>query len=142
MLRRYHCPRLAHLDRGTKVPVRRYERDRPGELIHVDVKKLGNIPDGGGWRFLGRQQGSHNNQATVTPAGRTRNRTPILGYGHLHAALDDHTRLAYTEILPDGRKETAAAFLTRAHAWYAQLGITAERVISDNGGCYRSVPRR
>jgi transposase InsO family protein len=138
VLRRYHCHRLSHLDRAAKVPVRRYERDRPGELLHVDVKKLGNIPDGGGWRFLGRQAGKHNRQATITPAGRTRYWNPILGYGYLHTALDDHTRLAYTEILPDERKETAAAFLTRAHAWYAQLGITLERVLSDNGSCYRS----
>jgi transposase len=136
VLRRYHCPRLAHLDRGTKVPVRRYERDRPGELIHVDVKKLGSIPDGGGHRTTGRQQGKKNKLAT--PSTARRSGYPVLGYGYLHTALDDHTRLAYTEILADERKETAAAFLTRAHAWYAQLGITAERVISDNGSCYRS----
>jgi transposase InsO family protein len=138
VLTRYGCPRLAHLDRATAVPVRRYERDYPGELVHVDVKKLGNIPDGGGWRFLGRQAGKHNNQATVTPAGRTRNRKPILGYGYLHTALDDHSRLAYTEILPDERKDTAAAFLHRARAWYAGIGITIERILSDNGACYRS----
>jgi transposase InsO family protein len=138
VLARYHCPRLAHLDRATGAPVRRYERDRPGELVHVDVKKPGNIPGGGGHRVLGRQAGKHNNQAAVTPAGRTRNRKPILGYGYLHTALDDHSRLAYTEILPDERKETAAAFLARAHAWFTAAGITIERVISDNGACYRS----
>jgi len=138
VLRRYHCHRLAHLDRAAKVPVRRYERDRPGELVHVDVKKLGNIPDGGGWRFHGRQKGSHNSQATTTPAGRTRYGNPILGYGYLHTALDDYSRLAYTEILPDERKETAAAFLQRAYAWYASHGVTVERVLSDNGSCYRS----
>jgi len=138
VLRRYHCHRLAHLDRAAAVPVRRYERDRPGELVHVDVKKLGNIPDGGGWRFHGRQKGNHNSQATTTPAGRTRYRNPILGYGYLHTALDDYSRLAYTEILPDERKETAAAFLLRAHAWYASHSITIERVLSDNGSCYRS----
>jgi transposase InsO family protein len=138
VLRRYGCPPLAHLDRGTGAPVRRYERSRPGELVHVDVKKLGNIPDGGGWRAVGRQAGKHNNQAMVTPFGRTRNRKPILGYGYLHTALDDHSRLAYTEVLPDERKETATAFLARAHAWYAAAGITIERVISDNGSCYMS----
>ncbi len=138
VLTRYRCPRLACLDRATGVPVRRYERDYPGELVHVDVKKLGNIPDGGGWRFLGKQAGQHNNQATITPAGRTPNRKPILGYGYLHTVLDDHSRLAYTEILPDERKHTAAAFLTRAHAWYAANGITIERILSDNGACYRS----
>jgi transposase InsO family protein len=138
VLRRYHCHRLAHLDRAAAVPVRRYERDRPGELIHVDVKKLGNIPDGGGHRIHGRQAGKHNSQATITQAGRTSNRKPILGYGYLHTALDDHSRLAYTEILPDERQDTASAFLTRAHAWYAGHGITIERVLSDNGSCYRS----
>jgi transposase InsO family protein len=137
VLARYGCPRLAHLDRATKVPVRRYERDRPGELVHVDVKKLGNIPDGGGHRVAGRQQGHHNRGLT---AGATRDkyRSPRLGYGYLHTALDDHSRLAYTEILADERKETAAAFLRRAHAWYAAAGVTIERVITDNGSCYRS----
>ncbi len=133
VLRRYHCPRLAHLDRATKEPVRRYERDRPGELIHVDVKKLGNIPDGGGHRIHDRGHGQRNRRAT-SPI-----RNPSLGYGYLHTALDDHTRLAYTEILADERKDTAAAFLARAHVWYASLGITVERVLSDNGGCYRSL---
>jgi transposase InsO family protein len=132
VLARYRCPRLAYLDRAAGVPVRRYERDRPGELVHVDVKKLGNIPDGGGWRTAGRAQGRRNKHAT-SPG-----RHPALGYGYLHTALDDHSRLAYTEILPDERKDTAAAFLARAHAWYAAAGITIERVISDNGSCYRS----
>jgi transposase InsO family protein len=139
VLVRYGCPRLAHLDRGTGVPVRRYERDRPGELVHVDVKKLGNIPDGGGWRVLGRARGMHNHQAHRDPAARrTRYRNPVLGYGYLHTALDDHSRLAYTEILADETKDTAAAFLARATAWYATAGITIERVLSDNGSCYRS----
>ena len=137
VLRRYRCPRLAHLDRAAKVPVRRYERDRPGELIHVDVKKLGNIPDGGGHRIHGKARGNRHRAATPG-TGRNSNGRPLLGYSYLHTALDDHTRLAYTEILPDERKETAAAFLSRAHAWYAQLGITVERVLSDNGSCYRS----
>jgi len=138
VLARYRCPRLAHLDRATGVAIRRYERDRPGELVHVDVKKLGNIPDGGGHRVHSRQAGKRNSQAAVTPAGRNRNYHPILGYSYLHTALDDHSRLAYTEILPDETKDTAAAFLARAHAWYAAAGITIERVISDNGSCYRS----
>ena len=130
VLRRYGCPRLAHLDRAAKVAVRRYERDRPGELIHVDVKKLGNIPDGGGWRAAGRREGKRNR--AVTPgAGRSRHGKPALGYSYLHTALDDHSRLAYTEILPDERKDTAAAFLHRAHAWYAAAGITIERILSD-----------
>jgi transposase InsO family protein len=132
VLRRYHCPPLAHLDRGTGRPVRRYERDRPGELVHVDVKKLGNIPDGGGWRVTGQARGRRNRHATRS------GRHPVIGYSYLHTALDDCSRLAYTEILADERKETAVAFLARAHAWYAAAGITIERVLSDNGSCYRA----
>jgi transposase InsO family protein len=139
VLARYGCPRLAHLDRATGVPVRRYERERPGELVHVDVKKLGNIPDGGGWRSLGRNAGRRNSRAHRDPARRRKfHGRPNLGYSYLHTALDDHSRLAYTEILPDETRETAAAFLVRAHAWYAAAGITIERVISDNGSCYRA----
>jgi transposase InsO family protein len=137
VLARYGCPRLADLDRATGTPVRRYERERPGELVHVDVKKLGNIPDGGGWRTTGRAQGKqHRNSTPGTAANRYGQ--PLLGYGYLHTVLDDCSRLAYTEILADERKDTAAAFLRRAHAWYAAAGITIERVLSDNGACYRS----
>ena len=136
VLTRYGCPRLAHLDRGTGVPVRRYEWPAPGELVHVDVKKLGNLPDGGGHRAVGRAAGKRNRQAT--PARRNRHSNPVLGYGYLHTALDDHSRLAYTEILADETKESATGFLTRAHAWYAAAGITIERILSDNGSCYRS----
>jgi transposase InsO family protein len=137
VLRRYHCHRLAYLDRAAKVPVRRYERDRPGELVHVDVKKLGNIPDGGGWRTAGRTQGNRNKAATTTAR---KGGHPVLGYSYLHSALDDHSRLVYTEILTDERKDTATAFLHRAHAWFAGHGITIERILSDNGACYRSLP--
>jgi len=137
VLARYGCPPLAHLDRATTVPVRRYERDRPGELVHVDARKLGNIPDGGGWRTAGRAQGKrHRNQTARTASNRYGQ--PLLGYSYLHTAIDDHSRLACTEILEDERKETAAAFLGRAHAWYEAAGITIERVLSDNGACYRS----
>ncbi len=122
VLARYRCPHLACLDRGTGVPVRRYERSAPGELVHVDVKKLGNIPDGGGHRVLSPAAGRRNRQATTTPAGRTRYRNPISGYGYLHTALDDYSRLAFTEILADETKETATAFLRRAAAWYAAAG--------------------
>jgi transposase InsO family protein len=128
VLARYRCPRLAHLDRATGAPVRRYEREQPGELVHVDVKKLGRIPDGGGHKVLGRA------------AGRT-NRSGA-GYAYLHTAIDDHSRLAYTEILPDERKDTAVAFWTRAHDWFTAAGITIQRVLTDNGACYRSFPWR
>jgi len=137
VLARYHCPPLAHLDRGSGRRVRRYEREQPGELVHVDIKKLGNIPDGGGWRATGRAQGLRNRAATLGTR-RSRYRTPLLGYGYLHTALDDHSRLAYTEILPDETKDTATAFWARAHAWFAAAGITIERVMTDNGSAYRS----
>jgi transposase InsO family protein len=132
VLRRYGCVPLARLDRATGRPVRRYERSRPGELVHVDVKKLGNIPDGGGWRVTGKSAG-HRNRAATDPR-----RHPRLGYGYLHTVLDDYSRVAYTEILPDETKDTAAAFLVRAHAWFAAAGVTIERILSDNGSCYRS----
>jgi transposase InsO family protein len=139
VLARYGCPPLASLDRATGNRVRRYERERPGELVHVDVKKLGNIPDGGGHRIMTRAQGKRNRQAHRDPAVRRKVAgRPNLGYACLHTAIDDHSRLAYTEILADETKETAAAFLGRAHAWFAAAGITIERVISDNGSCYQS----
>ncbi|MGW1138573.1 IS481 family transposase, partial [Streptomyces zhihengii] len=97
---------------------------RPGELVHVDIKKLGNIPDGGGHKVLGRAAGR-----------RTRKNA---GYSYLHTAVDDHSRLAYSEIHPDERKETATAFWTRAEKFFAGAGITVERVLTDNGSCYRS----
>jgi hypothetical protein len=131
------CPLLASLDKASGVTVRRYERERPGELVHVDIKKLGNIPDGGGWRTAGRAQGKRNRAATPG-ARRDRYRGARLGYGYLHTALDDRSRLACTEILADESSETASAFLARAHAWYDAAGISIERVLTDNGGCYRS----
>ncbi|SNY56338.1 IS481 family transposase [Paractinoplanes atraurantiacus] len=135
ILRRARAARLSHLDRATAEPIRRYEHDRPGDLIHIDIKKLGNIPDGGGWRTQGRAAGSHNKQRT-TP--KRKNSHPVIGYAYLHTALDDHSRLAYTEILADEAKETAAGFWRRAHAWFAGHGITITRVLTDNGSCYKS----
>jgi transposase InsO family protein len=135
VLTRYGCPPLAHLDRATGAPVRRYERARPGELVHVDIKKLGNIPDGGGWRTAGRAQGKRNARAS-TP--QRHNCHPVIGYSYLHTAIDDHSRLAYTEILADERKETAASFWHRAQAFFTAAGITIERVMTDNGSCYQS----
>jgi len=137
VLTRYRLARLTHLDRATGRVIRRYEHAAPGDLVHVDVKKLGNIPDGGGWRVHGRQIGGRNSQRTIT--GKTNaHRNPILGYGYLHTALDDHSRLAYTEILADETKATAVAFWNRAQAWFADAGITVRRVLTDNGSCYRS----
>jgi transposase InsO family protein len=136
VLARYRCPPLAHLDRATGRVVRRYERAAPGELVHVDIKKLGNIPDGGGWRTAGRARGYQNKKATTT--ARYRHGRPVTGYSYLHTAIDDHSRLVYSEILPDERKETAAAFWVRAQDWFAAAGITIEQVMTDNGSCYKS----
>ena len=135
ILTRYRMPRLSHLDRATGRAVRRYEREHPGELVHVDIKKLGRIPDGGGHRVVGRHAGVRNKQATTTAR---RNGSPAIGHGYLHTALDDHTRLAYTEILTDEKKETAAGFWERARSYFASVGIVVERVLTDNGACYKS----
>jgi transposase InsO family protein len=131
VLDRYRMPLLAHLDQATGLPVRkaravRYEKSRPGELVHVDIKKLGRIPDGGGHRMLGRTIGNHNNKKQ----GR--------GYAFLHHAVDDHSRLAYSEILADETKETASGFWERARQFFADAGFTVEAVMTDNGACYRS----
>ena len=139
VLTRYGLARLAHLDRATGAPVRRYEHDRPGELVHVDIKKLGNIPDGGGHRVHGRAAGSRHSTRSAPIANNSTSPRAKLGYSYLHNAVDDHSRLAYTEILPDERKDTAAAFWTRAAAWFAAHGVArVERVLTDNGSCYRS----
>ncbi|MEV5597511.1 IS481 family transposase [Streptomyces sp. NPDC052496] len=135
ILTRHGLPRLAWLDRPTGRPVRRYERDRPGELAHVDIKKLGNIPDGGGRRVLDRVAGDRNRQATTTARHSCK---PVIGYSHIHSAVDDHSRLAYSEVLPDERKETAAAYWQRAHAFFAAHGITVQRILTDNGSCYKA----
>ncbi|QKV76379.1 IS481 family transposase [Amycolatopsis sp. Hca4] len=137
VLTRYRLARLSHLDRATGRPVRRYEHSAPGELVHVDIKKLGNIPDGGGHRIHGRQAGDVHKRASTT---LRRHNKPVIGYSYLHNAVDDHSRLAYSEILPDERKDTATAFWTRAHAFFAAHGITVKRVLTDNGACYRSRP--
>ena len=123
--------RLSWMDRPTGQVIRRYEREHTGELVHVDIKKLGKIPDGGGWKFLGRTAGKRHNNG----GGDKR-----VGYAFIHSAVDDHSRLAYSEILGDERKNTAAAFWNRAAAWFGELGITIEEVLTDNGGCYRSMP--
>jgi transposase InsO family protein len=120
---------LGRLDRGDRAtdrePVHRYQRDRPGELVHVDVKKVSAIPVGGGWRIHGRGN---------APAGDHSG----AGYRYIHTALDDRTRIVYSEIHNDEQSTTAAGFWVRAVTWFAGLGITVERVLSDNGSCYRS----
>jgi transposase InsO family protein len=136
VLRREGMPRLADTDRATREPIRRYERARPGELVHVDIKKLGNIPDGGGWRIVGQLAGNANRRTTATARGHLYK--PVIGYSYVHTAVDDHSRLAYSEVLPDERGATAANFWVRAARWFSERGIHVERVLTDNGACYRS----
>lgn len=130
VLRRAGLSVLARLDRTTRA-VQRYERERPGELVHFDVKKLGKIPDGGGKRFF--DSGWAETGAGLNRPGRSKR-----GYDFLHVAVDDHSRYAYVEALPDEKGATAAAFLMRSVLAFAAVGINLERVLSDNGGCYRS----
>jgi transposase InsO family protein len=128
VLVRHGCNRLADLDRPTGRPIRRYEHSRPGDLIHLDTKKLGRIPHGGGHRLRGRAAGTVNRRLD-RGAG---------GYDYLHAAVDDHSRLAYVEVLGDERAQTCARFWRRAHHWFALHGVTVHRVLTDNGVGYRS----
>jgi transposase InsO family protein len=131
ILRRHGVPLLAHCDPLTGAPIRaarttinRYERAKPGELVHLDVKKLGRIPEGGGWRAHGRSE-------QVKGRG--------IGYDYVHVAIDDHTRVGYAEVLPDEKGATAAGFLTRAASYFAGHGIhRIERVITDNAFAYRN----
>ena len=116
----------------------RYEAAAPGELVHVDIKKLGRIPDGGGWRVHGRGSAQDRRPAARGQGAPARGAPGSRGYGYLHHAVDDHSRLAYSEILDDERKETAAGFWARANAFFADLGITVTAVMTDNGACYRS----
>jgi len=131
ILLRCGVPRLADCDPMTGEVIassrrsdNRYEHDAPGDLVHVDVKKLGRIPDGGGWRVHGRD---------VTPKRHAR-----VGFDYVHAMVDDHSRLAYAEVLPDEKGATCAGFLTRAAAAFAAAGIPSiDRVLTDNARNYR-----
>jgi transposase InsO family protein len=140
VLVRCRISRLSRLDRATGEPIRRYEHDHPGSLIHVDVKKLGNVPDGGGWRYVGRARGGQNRALTAHRTGQRSqaHRHPLIGTAFIHTVLDDHSRVAYAEIHDDETRQTAAAVLRNAVAWLAARGVTVERVLSDNGSCYRS----
>jgi transposase InsO family protein len=133
VLARAGVPRLAEVDRltgerlrGRRHSDRRYEREQPGDLLHVDVMKLGRIPDGGGWRVHGRA-------ATVDH----RHKPVPIGFDYVHVAIDDHSRLAYVEVLSDERVNACASFLTRAVAWFAGHGVTVARVLTDNAMSYR-----
>jgi len=133
ILARHQVPRLAVIDPITGERVRtsrrspnRYEHRTPGAMIHVDVKKLGRVPAGGGWRLHGRD-------ATMAH----RHKKAKIGYDYIHTAIDDHTRLAYSEVLADEKAHTSAGFLHRAVAWFTSHGITVRRVLTDNAMVYR-----
>ncbi|MCW2812572.1 MAG: Mobile element protein [Nocardioides sp.] len=133
ILRRNDVPYLAECDpmtgeviRASKTTAVRYERERPGELVHVDVKKVGRIPDGGGWRALGRAATSEH-----------RHKKTKIGYDYIHSMVDDHSRLAYSEAHDDEKGATCAGFLIRAAAYFATHGVAIERVLSDNHFSYR-----
>src|SRR5436305_3739249 len=132
VLKRQGMGRLGRI--GLEQPVR-YERSRPGELVHIDVKKLGRIEGGAGKRVRGGTH-SHYNRSYTDAAGRRRN---TVGWEYVHVAVDDFTRLAYVEVLPDEKGATAVGFLRRALAFSARYGIRVERIITDNGSAYRSV---
>jgi transposase InsO family protein len=117
--------RLDRGDRATSTRPVRYQWPCSGDMIHIDVKKIAGIPDGGGWRMHGRGADGHGGHSGV-------------GYRYIHTAIDDRTRLAYSEILNDENKHTATAFLRRALLWFGLRGVTVERVLTDNGSCYRS----
>lgn len=134
IIARAGLPRLHELDPVTGIRIRasrrtqlRYEREQPGDLIHIDVKKLGRIPDGGGWRLNGPHTIDHN------PA---RNRSIKLGFDYVHVAIDDHSRLAFAQILPDETGPTCAAFLAEAGAFFADHGIPIRGVMTDNAWNY------
>ncbi len=131
VLKRNGVGRLGRI--GLEQPVR-YERQRPGELVHIDVKKLGRIEGGAGKRVGGRTPGRYRPRS-LDAAGKARGTT---GWEYVHVAVDDHSRLAYAEVLPDEKAATAIAFLRRAVAYYARHGITVERVLTDNGSAYVS----
>ncbi|MGB3325922.1 MAG: IS481 family transposase [Mycolicibacterium fortuitum] len=138
VLSRYRLARLRWLDRPTGRVIRRMNSEAPGDLVHVDVKKLGKIPAGGGWRKLGRTAGKRNSVADKSTGLRGRNGDPARGYHFLHTAIDAYSRLAYSEMLSDERKQTAADFWKRANAWFFERGITVRNILTDNGSCYRS----
>ena len=126
VLCRLELNRLSWMDRPTGTVIRRrIEHQRPGQQVQMDIKKLGRIPAGGGWRAWGRGNVAHH---SVT----------MVGYAFVHTAIDSHTRLAYSEVLSDEKAVTAIAFARRALAWFQALGITVEVVQTDNGACYKA----
>ena len=132
ILRRHDLPRLATLDpltgeviRASKTTAVRYERDQPGDLVHMDVKKIGRIPDGGGWRAHGRAAGS-----------TARDRKQRIGFDYIHSVVDDHSRFAYSEVLDNEQAGTCSAFFARALDAYATHGIAVTELMTDNHWSY------
>jgi hypothetical protein len=123
VLRRHGLARLDHVDRPSGVPIRRYQACHPGALLHVDVKKLARIPAGGGWRMLGRGNDEQRGHAGA-------------GYDYIHSAVDDRSRLAFSQILHDETSHTSAGFLLQTGRAFAELGITIDRVMTDEHGSY------
>jgi transposase InsO family protein len=139
VLTRCHINRLSRIDRATGEPLRRYEHDYPGALIHVDVTKFANIPDGGGHKYMSRQLSRRNARRTAQRTGeRGKGYAPKIGIAFVHTVIDDHSRVAYAEICTDEKASTAIVVLQRAVAWFAARGVTVERVLSDNGAAYKS----
>lgn len=143
VLVRYRMPLLAHIDQATGLAVRRpnphrYEVAAAGALVHIDIKKLGRIPDGGGWRAHGRGSAADRAAGAARDRAARRGAKASRGYVFLHHAVDDFSRLTYSEQLGDERKETAAGFWHRANTYFAEAGITVSAVMTDNGACYRS----
>ena len=128
VLQRHGVSRLSDLERKGGRVIRRIETTRPGELVHIDVKKQAKIPKGGGWRVNGMRD----------RAARTARVAAPLGYAYIHSAIDAYSRLAYSEIHADEQATTAIGFWRRARAFFASYGITVERVLTDNGSCYRA----
>ena len=123
VLVRAGCNRLAWMDRPSGRVVRRIHTSRPGELVNIDIKKLSRVPDGGGWRVIGR--------AAARPGRDRRSR----GIGYVHAAIDHYSSIAYSEALDDEQGETAAGFWRRANGFFTALGIHVDAVLTDNGSC-------
>jgi transposase InsO family protein len=142
VLTRCRINRLFHIDRVTGEPLRRYEHAYAGSLIHVDVTKFANIPDGGGHKFVGRQLGDRHAIQTANRTGERDDRAhgyrPKIGIAFIHTVIDDHSRTAYAEICTDEKAVTAIGVLQRAVAWFSDRGVIVERVLSDNGSAYRS----
>lgn len=123
VLRRLGLHRLAWLDRPAGTVIPRYEHAHPGDLLHMDIKKLGRIPPGGGWRAHGRGK---------VPGNRR------VGYAYIHSVVDDHSRLAYSEVLANEQATTTVAFFRRAVVWFAARKVAVRAVLTDNGPAYRS----